>query len=95
MSPSDKVAVITGAGRGIGFSCARRFVRNGYKVVVADVNEDSGRTAATELAGPNEQAVFVHCDVSQRLDIRNLIAATLNAYNRIDVLINNAAIVGE
>lgn len=93
MSANDRVAIITGAGRGIGLACARRFARNGYKVVIADVDEDAGRAAQTELEGQSEQALFVHCDVGERLHIRNLMAATLNAYNRVDVLINNAAII--
>jgi NAD(P)-dependent dehydrogenase (short-subunit alcohol dehydrogenase family) len=89
----DRVVVVTGGAKGIGLACARRFSRDGDKVVVADVDEDAGEEAARELGAEEGEALFLRCDVSDRLDVRNLVAETLSAFGRIDVLINNAGVV--
>ncbi|MDN3720808.1 3-oxoacyl-ACP reductase family protein [Roseibium salinum] len=88
----NKVAIITGAARGIGFAVAKRFVMDGAKVVIADVDDSAGEAAAEDLKGLGE-ATYIHCNVAERLDVRNLVAETLNAYGDIDVLVNNAGIV--
>ena len=93
MALTDKVTIITGAARGIGFACAKRFAADGAKVVIADVDEDRGTEAAETLAAAGGDVRFVGCDVGERLDVRNLITATVEAHGRIDVLINNAGIV--
>lgn len=92
MSLKSKVAIVTGAARGIGYAIARRFVEDGAKVVLSDVDDERGEAAAEELKSLGE-ATYVHCDVGERLDVRNLIAATLDAYGDIDILVNNAGIV--
>ncbi len=88
----DKVAIVTGAGNGIGYACAARFARDGARVVIADVDEAAGAEAVSVIKDNGGNAQFVVCDVSERLDIHNLIAATLEAHDRIDVLVNNAAV---
>lgn len=93
MALSGKVTIVTGGARGIGFACARRFCQDGSKVVIADVDEDRGSEAAKTLSDNGGEAGFVACDVSERLDIRNLITTTVEAHGQIDVLINNAGIV--
>ena len=92
MGLEGKCAIVTGAARGIGFAIARRFADDGAHVVIADVDEKRGVQAAEELNDIGE-GTFVHCDVSERLDVRNLVAATLERYGDIDVLVNNAGIV--
>jgi glucose 1-dehydrogenase len=92
VSLENKVAIVTGAARGIGFAVAKRFVMDGAKVIIADVDDEAGETAADDLKGIGE-ATFIHCNVAERLDVRNLIAETLNAYGDIDVLVNNAGVV--
>ncbi len=92
MSLNNKVAIITGAARGIGYAIARRFVEDGAKVVLSDIDDVTGEAAAEELSALGE-AIYVHCDVGERLDVRNLLAATLDTYGDIDILVNNAGIV--
>ncbi|MES0811920.1 3-oxoacyl-ACP reductase family protein [Roseibium sp. SCPC15] len=92
MSLENKVAIITGAARGIGFAVAKRFVMDGAKVVIADVDDTTGEEAAEELKSLGD-ALYIHCNVAERLDVRNLVAETLNAFGDIDILVNNAGIV--
>ncbi len=91
MSLKDKSVIITGAARGIGYACAERFIGDGAKVVLADIDEKGGENAARTLAGGNGDAIFVTCDVGDGLDVRNLVTETLDTFGAIDVLINNAA----
>ncbi len=89
----NKVAIVTGGARGIGYAIARRFLDEGARVVVADVDEDAG-SAAVESLGAYGAVRFVECDVSERLDVHNLVAATMDAFGGIDALVNNAGILG-
>jgi NAD(P)-dependent dehydrogenase (short-subunit alcohol dehydrogenase family) len=82
-----KVAIVTGGAQGIGAACAERFVREGAKVVLADVNDTAGEALAQQL-----QAIYVHCDVSVKSDIDALVAKTLALHGAIDILVNNAGI---
>lgn len=91
MSLKDKVAIITGAARGIGYACAERFLADGAKVVLADIDEKGGEKAAAKLSEGTGEAIFAACDVGDGLDVRNLVAETLDHFGSIDVLINNAA----
>ena len=91
MDLSGKVTIITGGARGIGYACAERFVADGAKVILADIDEKGGKDAAEKLSGTGELPIFIECDVGERLDVRNLVAQSVDAYGRVDVLINNAA----
>lgn len=95
MDLGDKVAIVTGAARGIGYACATRFAKEGARVMLADIDEVAGAEAASVIRDSGGDAQFVACDVSERLDVHNLVAATLEAHDRVDVLINNAAVVHE
>jgi NAD(P)-dependent dehydrogenase (short-subunit alcohol dehydrogenase family) len=92
MKLRDKVAIITGAGKGIGQGIARVFVKYGAKVVVADWDEAAGAQTAEELRQAGGDAIFVKCDVSNEEQVKALIQATLDRYGRIDILVNNAGI---
>lgn len=93
MSFDGRVAIISGAARGIGRACANRLAHVGAKVVIADINEALGEEVADGLRGGGHEARFILCNVAERLDVRNLIAETLNAYGRVDILVNNAAVM--
>lgn len=93
MALKDKVAIITGAARGIGQACAMRLAQDGAKVVLADKDEEGGQRAADDIVEVGQEARFVHADVSERLDIMNLMASVLEAYERVDILINNAGVL--
>ncbi len=88
----NKVVIITGAGGGIGRACAWRFSREGARVVVVDIDDAAGREVKDELDANGGDAISVHADVSERLDVHNVLAATLDAFGRVDVLVNNAGI---
>ncbi|MGD1886014.1 MAG: SDR family NAD(P)-dependent oxidoreductase [Cohaesibacteraceae bacterium] len=87
-----KTAIVTGGARGIGYAIAERFVEEGMKVVLADIDDTRGHEAEEQL-GRIGTALYVHCDVSDRLDVRNLVAKTVEAFGEIDVLVANAGIV--
>ncbi len=84
---SGRVVIITGGAQGIGEACARRFVREGAHVVLADLDDAHGNALATELG-----ALYVHCDVGHKPDVDALVARAMAAHGRIDVLVNNAGI---
>ena len=91
MSLERKTAIVTGGAKGIGYAISSRFVEDGAKVVIAD-NDDSAGQEALETLGRLGDVEYVHCDVSDRLDVRNLIAKTIEAYGAIDILVANAGI---
>lgn len=86
-----KVAVITGASSGIGEATARSFVQQGAYVVLGDIQEDLGKTVAESL-GSNAEYVF--CDVTQENQVANLIGRAFEVAGRLDVMMNNAGVVG-
>ena len=85
----DKVAVITGAARGIGKAIAERYVKEGAKVVIADLNEEAADAAASAL-GPN--AFALKLDVTDQASIDAMVAATVSKFGGADYLVNNAGL---
>ena len=69
MASGDRVAIITGGANGIGKACARRLSEDGCKVVIADIDTAAGTALANELGGERGRALFVPCDVSDRLSV--------------------------
>ncbi|MBO6903076.1 MAG: glucose 1-dehydrogenase [Rhizobiaceae bacterium] len=92
MALDGKIAIITGGAGGIGYAIAERFLRDGARVVFADINSDKGANALSNLEKLGD-CRFIKADVGRRLDVHNLVAATIDTYGDIDVLVNNAGIV--
>jgi len=92
MRLENKVAIITGAGSGIGKETALLFGKEGAKVVVADMNESAGEETVAQIK-KNGEGFFAKLDVSNREQAKQVVKITLEKYGRIDILINNAGIV--
>jgi NAD(P)-dependent dehydrogenase (short-subunit alcohol dehydrogenase family) len=90
-----KVAVITGAGQGIGLAIARRYVAEGARVALADINGDALDAAVAALAGEGGEALGVVTDVSSASAVEQLFAQTLEAFGDVNVMVNNAAWTAE
>lgn len=84
---AGRVCIVTGGAQGIGEACVRRFARENAKVVIADIDDARGAALASELAG-----LYVRCDVGDKTQVDALVAQTMAAHGRIDVLVNNAGI---
>jgi NAD(P)-dependent dehydrogenase (short-subunit alcohol dehydrogenase family) len=92
MALENKVAIVTGGAKGIGLAIGRRFAADGARVVIADVNEEAGSKAVEEI-GEAGAVRFIRCDVGDRQDVDNLVAAAIQEWGSVDVLVNNAGIV--
>jgi NAD(P)-dependent dehydrogenase (short-subunit alcohol dehydrogenase family) len=94
MRLENKVALITGGASGMGASMARVFAREGAKVAVADMLEDDGKKLVGEIVKANGAAIFQKLDVTSEAGWQEAIAATLAAFGRLDILVNDAGISG-
>jgi 3-oxoacyl-[acyl-carrier protein] reductase len=90
MRLKDIVALITGGAAGIGKATAKRFIEEGAKVVICDVNQQAGETTVQEL-GP--KVTFYHVDVADRQAVQEWVDDVVKEYGRVDVLVNNAGIL--
>ncbi|MBI3743553.1 MAG: SDR family NAD(P)-dependent oxidoreductase, partial [Chloroflexi bacterium] len=93
MRLKDKVAVITGAGSGIGRGMAQRFAEEGADIVAADVNAKGAKETAALVRKAGRQAIAVTADVSRRADVQRMFAAAKERFGHYDILINNAGIL--
>jgi 3-oxoacyl-[acyl-carrier protein] reductase len=89
---ADKVAIITGAGSGMGKATAILFAREGARLVVADIDDTGGEQTVAAIKADKSEAIFVHTDVSQASQVKKLIEAAIDRFSKIDILFNNAGI---
>lgn len=85
----DKIAVVTGAGRGIGRATAKLFAHEGARVFIADINDEDARAVASECGG-GDRAFAVHADVARSEDVEQLFAEVKSRFGKLDILISNA-----
>lgn len=86
----DKVAIVTGAGAGIGKAIALRYAREGADVVVAEINEETGPQTAAEVTALGRRGLFVKTDVAKVSEINAMVAKTVETFGKIDILVNDA-----
>ena len=95
MELEEKVALVTGAGAGIGRAAALRLAREGAAVVIADVDEEAGSSVVRGTRSEGGQAAFIVADVASEADVSNMVAFAEAEFGRLDVLVNNAGGVTE
>jgi 3-oxoacyl-[acyl-carrier protein] reductase len=92
MRLADKIAIITGAGSGLGRASAILFASEGAKVVVADINDAGGEETVAAIRDSGGEAIFVHTDVSKASDVKNLVKTTKDKFGKIDIILNSAGV---
>ena len=93
MRLENKTAIITGSAGGIGLACAQAFAREGARVMISDINDDLGEAAAASIRETGGQAHYLHCDVSDKTQVDNLIADTVETFGGLDIMLSNAAVL--
>ncbi len=95
MDLTDKIAIVTGAGQGIGRAIALRLAGAGATVVVADMNRKVGEEVAREIEALERKSLVIEVDVSESDQVQQMAEQTLETFNQIDILVNNAGIAGK
>ncbi|MGL4591539.1 MAG: SDR family NAD(P)-dependent oxidoreductase [Aestuariivirga sp.] len=87
MKLKDRIAIVTGASKGIGLACAERFAADGATVIMSDVDDNAGEVAARAIG-----ATYMHCDVSKASEVNALVEGVVGRFGAVDILMNNAGI---
>lgn len=93
MKLEGKVAIVTGAGRGIGRGCAKRFAAEGVSVVVADLDEEQGTKTVADIVGQGGEASFLRTDISDPAQVTELAQSAVDTYGRLDISLNCAGVI--
>jgi NAD(P)-dependent dehydrogenase (short-subunit alcohol dehydrogenase family) len=88
-----RVAILTGAGNGLGAEAARVLAGHGAQVAIVDIDGEAARRVAVEIEGQGGQALAVQCDVSLEAEVRNMVETVVGRFGRVDILHNNAAVL--
>src|ERR1700761_7261963 len=92
LSYENKVALVTGAGSGLGLATAKAFAESGASVVLADANEKAVKSAAEEISTRGQKVLAVTCDVADDAQVEAMVEQTVAAFGRLDVAYNNAGV---
>ncbi|GAB4833285.1 hypothetical protein Ancab_031531 [Ancistrocladus abbreviatus] len=91
---NGKVAIITGGASGFGESTVRLFARHGAKVIIADIQDEKGILLSTDINSHGGEVTYIHCDVSNESDVKNVVDVAISKYGQLDVMYNNVGIPG-
>src|SRR5437868_14367713 len=92
LSFENKVALVTGAGSGMGLAAAQAFTAEGAAVALADTNESAVQAAAEQLVAAGHKAIAIRCDVAKEAQVKGMVEQTVSTFGRLDVAFNNAGI---
>jgi meso-butanediol dehydrogenase/(S,S)-butanediol dehydrogenase/diacetyl reductase len=95
MKLENKTAIVTGAGRGIGKGISMCLAEEGASIVLADIDLESAEQTAAEIEAMGRRSLVVRTDVTHRDEVQAMVARTLDAFGRIDIVVNNAGVVGQ
>jgi 3-oxoacyl-[acyl-carrier protein] reductase len=93
MKLKDRVAIVTGAGRGIGKAIALTFIREGAKVALVDVDKGVLKVAKNEIGKKREEVIAIPCDITKSAEVKAMVNQVQKTFGRIDILVNNAGII--
>jgi NAD(P)-dependent dehydrogenase (short-subunit alcohol dehydrogenase family) len=89
---SNKVMIVSGGASGLGLAAGVKFAKNGYSIVLIDIDEEKGKKAEEQIKSLGQDAVFVKCDISDKAQVERAAQITKERFGRADVLINNAGL---
>src|SRR5882757_308332 len=89
---SNKVMIVSGGASGLGLAAAEKFAKNGYNIVLIDINDEKGKQAEAKIKGMGVDAVYCNCDISNNAQVQKAAQTTKERFGRADVLINNAGL---
>jgi len=93
MKLKDRVAIVTGAARGIGKAIGRVFVREGAKLALIDVDKGILEAAEKEIRGDGEEVIAIPCDITKNVEVKAMVNQVQKVFGRVDILVNNAGII--
>lgn len=93
MRLKDRVAIVTGSGRGIGAATAQRLAEEGAKVTVTDINAEACENTVAAIRAAGGEAIAIPCDITQRKSVEDMVQKTVDAFGRLDILVNNAGVI--
>lgn len=93
MRLKDRVAIVTGSGRGIGAATAQRLAEEGAKVTVTDVNAEGCEATAAAIRAAGGEAIALPCDITNRQEVEEMVQKTVDTFGRLDILVNNAGVI--
>lgn len=93
MRVKDRVAIVTGSGRGIGAATASLLAKEGAKVIISDINEAACEETTAAVRATGGEAIGIACDITIRKSVEEMVQKTIDAYGRLDILVNNAGII--